>query len=89
MEKTKWLVLISLILLAQFSSLFAAMETLPVFCCCPEGISVELFSSQRGTLMLTGQDGRAQLPQGQYRLESWTLTKTDQQGNVWKLYRAT
>ncbi|MCI0499924.1 MAG: hypothetical protein L0Y36_09645 [Planctomycetales bacterium] len=51
----------------------------------PDNISVELVSPQRGTLMLTGKDGGIELPQGQYRLESWTLEKKDEQGQAWRL----
>jgi hypothetical protein len=51
----------------------------------PEGISVELVSPEHGALMLTGKEGRVELPQGRYRLESWTLEKKDEKGQVWNL----
>ena len=51
----------------------------------PENISVELISPEQGTLMFSGITGPVQLPQGDYRLESWTLEKKDESGHSWKL----
>lgn len=51
----------------------------------PENVSVELISPEHGTLMFNGVNGPVQLPQGQHRLESWTLEKKDEAGHTWKL----
>ncbi|MHC4835574.1 MAG: hypothetical protein ACYTCN_06415, partial [Planctomycetota bacterium] len=51
----------------------------------PDNVSVELISPERGMLMLTEENGQVQLPQGKYRLESWTLEKEDDEGCTWKL----
>ncbi|HPO70726.1 MAG TPA: hypothetical protein PKV53_10500 [Anaerohalosphaeraceae bacterium] len=85
MKRTNRLVVISFALLAGFSFLFVSGQGTKGILLLPEGISVELYSSQNGTLMLSAKDGRAELPQGPYRLESWTLEKADPQGRVWKL----
>ncbi|MHC5199223.1 MAG: hypothetical protein ACYSO1_03795 [Planctomycetota bacterium] len=50
----------------------------------PDNVSVELISPERGMLMLTEENGQVQLPQGKYRLESWTLEKEDDEGCTWK-----
>ncbi|MHC4232669.1 MAG: hypothetical protein ACYSO7_10710 [Planctomycetota bacterium] len=51
----------------------------------PDNVSVELISTEHGTLMLTEEDGQVELPQGQYRLESWTLENKDGAGYTWML----
>lgn len=53
----------------------------------PENVSVELISPEHGTLMFNGATGAGtfQLPQGSYRLESWTLEKKGDKGHLWKL----
>jgi hypothetical protein len=51
----------------------------------PENISVELILPEQGTLMFSGITGPVQLPQDDYRLESWTLEKKDESGHSWKL----
>lgn len=51
----------------------------------PDNVSIELISPERGMLMLSAENGQVELPQGQYRLEGWTLERKDDQGRIWKL----
>lgn len=51
----------------------------------PDNMSIELISPELGLLMLSAENGRVELPQGKYRLESWTLERKDDQGRTWKL----
>ncbi|MHC4987544.1 MAG: hypothetical protein ACYTFX_03475, partial [Planctomycetota bacterium] len=51
----------------------------------PDNVSIELISPQRGTLMLSAENGQVELPQGKYRLESWTVERKDDEGRTWKL----
>ncbi|MDH4203238.1 MAG: hypothetical protein OEV87_10135 [Phycisphaerae bacterium] len=51
----------------------------------PDNVSIELISPERGMLMLSAKNGQVELPQGKYRLESWTLERKDERGRTWKL----
>ena len=63
----------------------AESDTLTGILNLPDNVSVELISTEHGTLMLTEEDGQVELPQGQYRMESWTLEKKDEAGHTWML----
>jgi hypothetical protein len=51
----------------------------------PENVSIELISPARGMLMLSEENGQVELPQGHWRLESWTLKRKDENGHIWRL----
>jgi hypothetical protein len=89
MKKRPWFVGIAVVFCLTMDCLWAAGAGEPNapqgVLLLPEGISVELVSPERGTLILPDKDGQARLGQGKYRLESWTLEKKDDQGRLWKL----
>jgi hypothetical protein len=51
----------------------------------PEQLSVNLLSPNGESSTLNGMDGPAQLPFGQYRVQSWTVERKDEKGSIWKL----
>ena len=83
MKREHLLIVVSVILCLGIGNVFAAapIGTLKL----PENVSVELISPEHGTLMFSGTAGLVQLPQGDYRLESWTLHRTDEKGQAWTL----
>jgi drug/metabolite transporter (DMT)-like permease len=89
MKKALLFCIISLVLCLSIGTVVAAesvqADTPQGILKLPENVSIELISPERGTLMLTEKNGQVELPQGKYRLESWTLERKDDQGRMWKL----
>lgn len=89
MKREHLFIVASLILCLGIGVVFAAegneVDTPKGILKLPENVSVELISPEQGTLMLSAENGQVELPQGQYRLESWTLEKEDESGHTWKL----
>lgn len=55
----------------------------------PVGVSVVVIDDSGKQVTIQGAETTDQLPIGRYRIESWTMERRDEDGNIWKVIGST
>jgi hypothetical protein len=51
----------------------------------PDGVTIIVINKGSEQITLQASETGAQLPVGRYRIDKWTMERTDEDGNIWKL----
>ena len=51
----------------------------------PNGVTIIVINNSDEQVTIQGVETAVQLPAGRYRIDNWTMERTDEDGNIWKL----
>ena len=83
----RWIISILIsISIAMFNAMVHTQGNMPLgTLSAPNDVTVVVVNKSGEQITIQPPETTIQLPAGEYRIESWTMERTDDAGNVWKL----
>lgn len=78
-------ILISISIVALDTSVYAQGKLSVGTVDTPDGVTIIVINKSGEQIKLQASETPAQLPVGRYRIDNWTMERTDEDGNIWKL----